>query len=80
MIYLYVIKSENNGDLYVGICKDVAVRVKEHNSGKNRYTKGLKPWKLVLVEEYPDWEQARLKEKYYKSGSGKENLKKSLAP
>jgi putative endonuclease len=80
MIYLYVIKSENNGDLYVGICKVVTARVKEHNSGKNRYTKGLKPWKLLLLEEYPDWKEARVKEKYYKGGSGKEYLRKLLVP
>ena len=80
MIYLYVIKSENNGDLYVGICKEVSARVKEHNAGKNRYTKGLRPWKLVLVENYADWKDARVREKYYKSGSGKEHLKRNLVP
>jgi predicted GIY-YIG superfamily endonuclease len=80
MIYLYVIKSEVNGDLYVGICKDVDNRLKEHDFGKNRYTKGLRPWKLVHKEEFIDWSTARHQEKYYKSGSGKEYLKKFLAP
>jgi putative endonuclease len=79
MIYLYVIKSESNGELYVGICKNVQVRVKEHNAGKNRYTKGLRPWCVVHVEEYSDWSSARVREKYYKSGSGKEHLKDLLA-
>ncbi|MBI2966952.1 MAG: GIY-YIG nuclease family protein [Bacteroidetes bacterium] len=77
MIYLYVIKSNVNGHLYVGICKDLAKRMREHSHGKNRYTKGLRPWKLVLTEKYQDWKTARKKEKYYKSGYGKENLKKS---
>ena len=80
MKYLYVIRSEKNGDLYVGICQDVPTRLNDHNSGKNRYTKGLKPWRVSLIEEYPDWASARAKEKYYKSGSGKEHLKKILAP
>ncbi len=80
MIYLYVIKSEANGNLYVGICKNVNLRLKEHNGGKNRYTKGLRPWVVVLTEEYPDWKSARVKEKYYKSGVGKEELKRKLAP
>ena len=80
MIYLYVIKSEVNGDLYVGICKDVERRIGGHQAGKNRYTKGLRPWKLMQVEEYPDWSAARQKEKYYKSGIGKEYLKRLLAP
>jgi len=79
MIKLYVIRSEKNADLYVGICKDVDARLKDHERGKNRYTKGLRPWKLVLTEEFPDWSSARVREKYFKSGSGKEFLKKMLA-
>ncbi|MEY3344177.1 MAG: hypothetical protein RL090_1861 [Bacteroidota bacterium] len=79
MKYLYVIKSEQNGDLYVGITKDLETRLKDHQNGKNRYTKGLRPWNLVLVEEFEDWEDARKKEKYYKSGFGKEKLKELLA-
>jgi putative endonuclease len=80
MIFLYVIRSKVNGDLYVGICKDIANRLNEHTRGKNRYTKGLKPWKVVYSEEFIDWKSAREKEKYYKSGVGKEYLKKILAP
>jgi putative endonuclease len=80
MIFLYVIKSEVNGNLYVGICKDVARRLRDHGSGKNRYTKGLRPWKLVHTEEFPDWSSARIKEKYYKSGIGKEYLKRISVP
>lgn len=78
MIYLYVIKSDENGDLYVGICKEISKRLKDHEAGKNRYTKGLRPWKLVHSEEFPDWKEARKQEKYYKSGIGKERLKKIL--
>ena len=79
MKYLYVIKSEQNGDLYVGITKDIETRMKDHQNGKNRYTKGLRPWNLVLVEEFEDWKKAREKEKHYKSGFGKEKLKEMLA-
>jgi putative endonuclease len=50
MVYLYVIKSDVNGELYVGICLNIDQRLKEHERGKNRFTKGLRPWKLVLSE------------------------------
>jgi len=79
MITVYAIKSESNGDIYVGIAKDAELRLKEHNSGKNRYTKGLRPWIILYREELPDWESARKREKYLKSGVGKEFLK-SLVP
>ena len=80
MIYLYVIRSLVNRNLYVGICKDITGRLKEHNGGKNRYTKGLRPWEMIHSEQFPDWSPARVQEKYYKSGVGKEELKRKLVP
>lgn len=79
MITVYAIVSEVNGDIYVGIAKDANNRLKEHNNGKSRYTKGLKPWRSFYSEMQPDWEAARKREKYLKSGVGKEFLK-SLVP
>ena len=53
-------------------------RLKEHNSGKNRFTKGHMPWKIIFTEEHPDWANARTKEKYLKSSAGKKWLEKQL--
>jgi len=79
MITVYAIVSEINGDIYVGMSKDVDKRLNQHNAGKSKYTKGLKPWKLIYREIQPDWELARKREKYFKSGIGKEFLK-SMVP
>jgi hypothetical protein len=35
---------------------------------------------VIHTEEFPDWKAAREKEKYYKSGVGKEYLKRMLVP
>jgi len=75
MIEVYAIVSTKNGEIYVGIAKSAEKRLKEHNFGKNRYTKGLKPWKIFHLEYFPDWSTARVREKYLKSGVGKEYLK-----
>jgi predicted GIY-YIG superfamily endonuclease len=40
-VIVYVLKSEKNGDLYVGMVYDPQNRLKEHNGGKNRYAKAL---------------------------------------
>jgi putative endonuclease len=45
-----------------------------------KYTKGLRPWEIVYSEKFPDWSAARAKEKYYKSGVGKEELRRKLVP
>jgi putative endonuclease len=54
---------------------DIERRVNDHNNGYNRTTKPYKPFKLVLVEEFPTRALAREREKYLKSGIGKEYLK-----
>ncbi|WP_282162527.1 GIY-YIG nuclease family protein [Ulvibacterium marinum] len=78
MFYVYVLKSELDGRLYKGMTTDIAKRVEQHNSGKNRSTKGFAPWKLVYEEMYLDRMEARSREKYFKSGSGREFLKNEL--
>jgi predicted GIY-YIG superfamily endonuclease len=79
MIEVYAIISEVSCEIYVGMALSAENRLKEHNNGKNRYTKGLRPWKLFKIEYFPNWKEARKREKYLKSGAGKELLK-SLVP
>jgi putative endonuclease len=73
--FVYAIKSETDGRIYVGFSENVQNRVKEHNSGKTKSTKGYRPWKLFFTEECKTRIEARKLEKYYKGGSGKEKLK-----
>ena len=70
--FVYVIKSEINGRLYKGQTSNIENRLKEHNSGKTRSTKGYLPWKLVYFEEFITREEAILREKYFKTGIGRE--------
>ena len=58
------------------MAKDANARLKEHNNGKNRFTKGHLPWQLIYTEVHPNWESARKREKYLKSAAGKTWLKK----
>ena len=80
MYKVYVIKSEIDSRLYVGFTENIERRLKEHNSGKTRSTKGYILWVLVYTEEIIERPAARMREKYLKSGSGKEYLKRILAP
>lgn len=78
MKYVYVIESLTDSTWYTGIAIDPAKRLREHNSGKNRFTKGHLPWKIIFTESFPDWTEARKKEKYLKTGAGKKWLEKKL--
>lgn len=80
MYYVYVIKSKVDSRLYKGITNNLERRIKEHHIGKNKSTKAYRPWELVLVEEHPTRIEARAREKFFKSGQGRDYLKKKLDP
>ena len=77
--YVYAIQSLKDRRIYVGLSADVEKRVRQHNSGKSKSTKGYVPWRLIYQEELTSRLLAREREKYLKSGTGKEFLK-SLVP
>lgn len=77
-MFVYVIRSLKDGRLYVGMSANVSIRLKQHNMGKTTSTKGYIPWELVYFEELENRVAARKREKYFKSGSGKEYLKNWL--
>jgi len=79
MPFVYVIESLTDQTWYTGIAIDHVKRLKEHNKGKNRFTKGHRPWKIIYSEEHVDWASARKREKYLKSAAGKSWLDKYLS-
>jgi putative endonuclease len=75
MFFVYVLHSLSRNYIYVGMTSDIKRRVEDHNNGYNKTTKPYRPFKLMLVEEYPTRVLAREREKYLKTGIGKEYLK-----
>lgn len=76
MVHVYVIESLSDGTWYTGMALDPEKRLKEHNQGKNRFTKGHRPWKIIYTESHPSWAAAREREKYLKTAAGKSWLVK----
>jgi len=74
MIYLYVIKSTKHKFRYVGITNNIDERIGRHNAGRNSSTKPYAPFTLVLKEVYDNYESARQREKFLKSGVGRQLL------
>ena len=77
-IKVYILKSLKDGARYVGMSEDINRRLHEHNNGKNRYTKGHMPWKIIYHEEFETWAEARVREKYFKTSAGRRYLEKKL--
>ena len=75
MYKAYAIKSKNRNYIYVGLTTNLEERLNRHNSGTNRTTSAYCPFDLIYSEECFDRKSARIREKYLKSGIGKEFLK-----
>jgi putative endonuclease len=50
MYFVYILWSDVLSRYYTGSTSDVQRRIKEHNTGKSRYTKKGIPWKLIYQE------------------------------
>jgi putative endonuclease len=64
--------------LYIGSSGDLETRIKAHNSGKVRSTKGRRPLILVYYESFLTKTEARGREHFYKSRAGRRVLKEKL--
>ena len=78
MFYVYVLYSEIYNRTYTGMTQDIERRVKEHNSKQNKSTKAYTPWKIILKEGFDTRLNARKREKYLKTGVGREYVKSLL--
>lgn len=78
MVYLYILKSKNYPKTYVGITECIGRRLAEHNSGKSTFTNRYKPWVIIYTEEHSSMNEARKREKYFKSATGRRKLKQYI--
>ena len=78
MWYVYVLISKKTGRWYTGSTKDLKKRILSHNTGKNKSTKSEAPWSIIYYEVSRNKEDARVREKYLKSGMGKRYIKNRL--
>ncbi len=74
--YVYAIKSLSRNYIYVGLTNNLERRIYDHNKGYNRTTKPYSPFKTIYTEEFNSRIEARIREKYLKSGIGKEFLRR----
>ena len=79
MYHVYVLQSLLRNYIYVGLTNSVKRRFDQHQSGKNKTTKPYRPFRLILAEEFQTRVEAREREKFLKSGMGKELLKQMIS-
>lgn len=74
MYFTYILLSKKDNKYYTGITNNIEERLKKHNHGYKATMSTLKrgPFELVFVQICKDRVEARILEKYLKSGAGRE--------
>jgi putative endonuclease len=76
--YVYVLRSLKDNQFYVGLTRDLPMRVQQHNNGLVASTKKRVPFELVYWEGCLNPSDAAQREKYLKSAWGKRYIKSRL--
>ena len=73
MHYVYLLRSQSHPEQrYVGLAKDLKLRLRQHNAGESPHTSKFTPWVLHAYFAFHDEPAAAAFEQYLKSGSGRE--------
>ncbi len=75
----YVLRSQVTGRFYVGSTGNIDDRLFRHNSGQPKATKHGIPWDIIHQEVHATQSDALRREKYYKTGKGREEIRRRLA-
>ena len=78
MYYVYILQSLKNLNYYTGLTKNIKRRLQEHNSKQTKSNKDYAPFKIVYIEKFKTISEARAREKFFKTGTGREFRDKIL--
>ncbi len=72
--FVYILRSEVTGQLYIGQTQDLNERLIRHAEGRSAYTRSRGPWTLVYTETYPTRSEAVRREKVLKNKQSRNHL------
>lgn len=78
MVYTYVLLSKKDEQWYTGSTNNLRKRFSDHNANKIISTKGRGPFILIYYEACINDHDARIREKYLKTGMGKRYVRNRL--
>ena len=77
--FVYVLRNLATSRLYTGCASDPVQRLGQHNAGVTKSTRNRGPWELAYQEEFASRAEAMARERFLKSGQGRQWLKRVLA-
>ena len=79
MYCVYIIISPKFRKHYTGHTDDLGRRIMEHNiTAEKGYTRRYRPWEILHSEYFKTRSEAIHREKFYKTGVGRELIKKMI--
>ena len=76
MFTVYILYSPSSTKTYTGFTNNIQRRLLEHNETESKgFTLRYRPWILLHSEECLNKQEAMAREKYFKSGVGREFIK-----
>lgn len=76
---IYVLRSKKDGGLYVGYSAKIRERFVEHQKGRVISTRDRRPWEVIYCELYKNSRDAMQRERFLKTGWGRNYIKKVLS-
>ena len=73
--FVYVLLSQKDNNFYVGLTKNLKLRLKTHLEGGAESTRNRRPLVLIGYEVYVDKHDAAAREKYLKSSDGRKEIR-----
>ena len=75
MYYLYVLLNEVKTRTYTGVAGDVDKRLALHNAGRVDASRPYRPYNIIHTEPFKTLKEARQREKFYKTTTGRRRIK-----
>ena len=75
MYFVYILRSDKDGDLYTGYTTNIRQRIADHNRGHVPSTARRVPLHLIFFECYANKDDALRRETYLKTSAGKKAIK-----
>jgi putative endonuclease len=79
MYFTYILYSADIDSYYAGYTSDLEKRLTKHKTNHAGFTGRAKDWAIVYVEEFPDKESAKAKERKIKNWKSRAMIEKLVS-
>jgi putative endonuclease len=75
MYHVYILLNEAKNRTYTGVTDDINKRLVLHNASRVKASRPYRPYSIIHTESFETLKEARQKEKFYKSTTGRRRIK-----